>query len=81
MASNSVNVPTNPKIKEQDVNTKLQLYGIYSGTSTRSSASAHSRPSQSQNIRLTISQLLPMARFLRSVVTKKLISSSSTRNC
>jgi len=30
MASNSVNVPTNPKIKEQDVNAKLQLYGIYS---------------------------------------------------
>lgn len=29
----SVNVPTNPKIKEQDVNAKLQLYGIYSGTS------------------------------------------------
>jgi len=34
MASNSVNVPTNPKIKEQDVNAKLQLYGIYSGTSS-----------------------------------------------
>lgn len=32
MASSSVNVPTNPKIKEQDVNAKLQLYGIYSGT-------------------------------------------------
>lgn len=31
----SVNVPTNPKIKEQDVNAKLQLYGIYSGTSPR----------------------------------------------
>ena len=31
MASSSVNVPTNPKIKEQDVNAKLQLYGIYSG--------------------------------------------------
>jgi hypothetical protein len=29
--SSSVNVPTNPKIKEQDVNAKLQLYGIYSG--------------------------------------------------
>ena len=27
----AVNVPTNYKIKEQDVNTKLQLYGIYSG--------------------------------------------------
>jgi hypothetical protein len=31
MASKSVNVPTDPKIKEQDVNAKLQLYGIYSG--------------------------------------------------
>lgn len=27
----SVNVPTNQKIKEQDVNAKLQLYGIYAG--------------------------------------------------
>ncbi|KAB8360708.1 hypothetical protein FH972_024444 [Carpinus fangiana] len=26
----SVNVPTNPKIKEADINKKLQLYGIYS---------------------------------------------------
>lgn len=29
--SASVNVPTNTKIKEQDVNNKLQLYGIFSG--------------------------------------------------
>jgi len=29
----AVNVPTNFKLKEQDVNTKLQLYGIYSGKS------------------------------------------------
>jgi len=28
--SASVNVPTNTKIKEKDINTKLQLYGIYS---------------------------------------------------
>ena len=35
--SSSVNVPTNPKIKEQDVNTKLQLYGIYSGMFSPSS--------------------------------------------
>jgi hypothetical protein len=34
MASKSVNVPTDPKIKEQDVNAKLQLYGIYSGMSS-----------------------------------------------
>jgi len=27
----AVNVPTNYKLKEQDVNAKLQLYGIYSG--------------------------------------------------
>lgn len=26
----NVNVPTNFKVKEQDINTKLQLYGIYS---------------------------------------------------
>jgi hypothetical protein len=31
--SASVNVPTNTKIKEQDVNNKLQLYGIFSGKS------------------------------------------------
>ena len=29
----SVNVPTNTKIKEKDVNSKLQLYGIYEGAS------------------------------------------------
>lgn len=31
MTSKAVNVPTNTKIKEQDVNSKLQLYGIYAG--------------------------------------------------
>lgn len=30
MASKAVNVPTDVKIKEKDVNAKLQLYGIYS---------------------------------------------------
>ena len=30
MASKAVNVPVNEKIKEKDVNNKLQLYGIYS---------------------------------------------------
>lgn len=30
--STSVNAPTNTKIKEQDINSKLQLYGIYEGT-------------------------------------------------
>lgn len=34
MPSAGVNVPTNTKIKEQDVNNKLQLYGIYSGKSS-----------------------------------------------
>lgn len=29
----SVNAPTNTKVKEQDINSKLQLYGIYEGTS------------------------------------------------
>lgn len=33
MAATGVNRPTNVKQKEQDVNQKLQLYGIYSGTS------------------------------------------------
>lgn len=28
----AVNVPTNKAIKERDVNSKLQLYGIYSGS-------------------------------------------------
>jgi hypothetical protein len=31
MASKAVNVATNTKQKEKDVNNKLQLYGIYSG--------------------------------------------------
>lgn len=32
MASGAgVNVPTNTKIKEKDINAKLQLYGIYAG--------------------------------------------------
>ncbi len=31
--STGVNVPTNTKIKEKDINSKLQLYGIYSGLS------------------------------------------------
>ncbi|KAL9534268.1 hypothetical protein SMMN14_02241 [Sphaerulina musiva] len=30
MTSKSVNVPTDPKVKEKDINAKLQLYGIYS---------------------------------------------------
>ena len=33
MASKAVNVPVNSAIKEKDVNAKLQLYGIYAGTS------------------------------------------------
>ena len=32
MASTGVNVPTNQKIKEKDINSKLQLYGIYEGS-------------------------------------------------
>lgn len=31
MASTGVNRPTNVKQKEQDVNQKLQLYGIFTG--------------------------------------------------
>ena len=33
MASKAVNRPVNEKLKEQDLNNKLQLYGIYSGSS------------------------------------------------
>lgn len=33
MASTNVNVPTDNKIKEKDINAKLQLYGIFEGTS------------------------------------------------
>jgi hypothetical protein len=36
MASASVNRPTNVQQKEQDVNNKLQLFGIYSGMLLRS---------------------------------------------
>lgn len=32
MASKSVNKAFNVKQKEQDINAKLQLFGIYSGT-------------------------------------------------
>lgn len=32
MTSKAVNVPTDTKVKEKDINAKLQLYGIYSGT-------------------------------------------------
>lgn len=35
MTSKSVNVPTDPKVKEKDINAKLQLYGIYSGMCAR----------------------------------------------
>lgn len=31
MSSKAVNVPVDPKIKEKDINAKLQLYGIYAG--------------------------------------------------
>jgi hypothetical protein len=33
MASTAVNSPTNLKLKEQDVNNKLQVYGIVTGMS------------------------------------------------
>lgn len=32
MTSKAVNRPTDTKVKEADVNAKLQLFGIYSGT-------------------------------------------------
>lgn len=35
MTSKAVNVPTDTKVKEQDINAKLQLYGIYSGMFAR----------------------------------------------
>jgi hypothetical protein len=73
MASSSVNVPTNPKIKEQDVNAKLQLYGIYSGMLSQSSLFAGSIAlvaiiEYQANTRL---QPLPMARSLQSVLSQR----------
>jgi hypothetical protein len=73
MASSSVNVPTNPKIKEQDVNAKLQLYGIYSGTSSAVRFIAlvcGLKSSQSRNAKLTSSRSLrqrqgPFGQFSR----------------
>jgi hypothetical protein len=73
MASSSVNVPTNPKIKEQDVNAKLQLYGIYSGMLSQTSLFAGpialvAITEHQANTRL---QPLPMARSLRSVPSQR----------
>lgn len=70
--SSSVNVPTNPKIKEQDVNAKLQLYGIYSGMLSPNSLFAGTIAlvaitDHQANTRL---QPLPMARSLRSVPSR-----------
>lgn len=48
--SKGVNVPTNEKVKEKDVNAKLQLYGIFEGTPSPGysrvlrALNAHSRP-------------------------------------
>lgn len=39
--STGVNVPANTKIKEKDINAKLQLYGIYEGSSPRSQFAAN----------------------------------------
>ena len=71
--SSSVNVPTNPKIKEQDVNAKLQLYGIYSGmllpSSLLSGPIALVAITEDQaNTRL---QPLPMARSPQSVSSQR----------
>ena len=42
--STGVNVPTNTKIKEKDINAKLQLYGIYAGLSPpRAIGNEHAR--------------------------------------
>jgi hypothetical protein len=73
MASSSVNVPTNPKIKEQDVNAKLQLYGIYSGMFSRTRLFAGSIAlvaitEYQANTRL---QPLPMARSLQLVSSQR----------
>lgn len=60
----AVNVPTNFKIKEKDVNAKLQLYGIYSGEYCSHSVS-HSVSLISN------SQLSPMAKSHRSASRRK----------
>lgn len=44
MASKAVNVPVDEKRKEQDINTKLQLYGIYAGTQYRHQLCSASEP-------------------------------------
>jgi hypothetical protein len=78
MASNSVNVPTNPKIKEQDVNAKLQLYGIYSGMSPPNAAFApRNRRIMMELPANTHSQHLPMAKSLRSVQSRQGAAKSS----
>lgn len=49
----SVNVPTNQKIKEQDVNAKLQLYGIYAGMSRPLRVSRPANGAAPMNLKLT----------------------------
>jgi hypothetical protein len=72
MASSSVNVPTNPKIKEQDVNAKLQLYGIYSGMFWQSTFFSGLRLVAISGHDANISsQPLPMARSLQFVSSQK----------
>lgn len=63
----SVNVPVNEKIKEKDINAKLQLYGIYSGESASKalSATASARSCKRRTSLFTdfcLFQPLPMAR-------------------
>ena len=48
MASTGVNVRTNQKIKEQDINSKLQLYGIYEGSSRPLKAESRAASAQAE---------------------------------
>ncbi len=63
--TNSVNVPTNQKIKEKDINTKLQLYGIFEGSLLLTCRVSRAPPA-SENFQLTqFLQRLRKARCLR----------------
>ena len=73
MTSKSVNRPTNVKQKEEDINQKLQLYGIFTGKSLMDSSSIGGAMPR-RNVQLVSCwptsdiitlQRSPMAKFLR----------------
>lgn len=64
----NVNVPTDLKVKEKDVNAKLQLYGIYSGKSTIADARPISSPDP--EIALTSTDIFPSIRQRQGPIRK-----------